>query len=74
MKDSVEHLKTIVDLSVYQDVSFLRFFVIGIIVTVILQSSSAVILLALTALSTDILTFPAVCAIIIGANIGTTST
>jgi len=45
MKESVEHLKTVVDLSAYKDISLLWFFLLGTLLTVALQSSSAMILL-----------------------------
>lgn len=46
----------------------------GIIMTMLTQSSSATVAITLTALSSGIMLFPAAAAMVIGATIGTTST
>src|SRR5690606_25167890 len=52
----------------------LLYVLIGIVMTVLTQSSSATVALTLTALSSGIMQFPAAAAMVIGATIGTTST
>lgn len=47
---------------------------IGVVLTLITQSSSATVATALTALNMDVLTLPQAAAVIIGADIGTTGT
>ena len=74
MKESVEILQQTLDIAAYADFGLPAFFVIGIIITIILQSSSAVGVITLTALSSQIIDFPASIAIVMGANIGTTFT
>lgn len=46
----------------------------GTVLTVILQSSSAVMALTLTFAAAGVITFPAACALVLGENIGTTIT
>lgn len=52
----------------------LLFVLVGMVMTMLTQSSSATIAIALTALSGGLLTFPAGAAMVIGATVGTTST
>lgn len=52
----------------------LLFVVIGFLLTVLTQSSSAAIALTLTAATGGLLTLPAAASMVIGANLGTTST
>ena len=47
---------------------------IGIVITVITQSSSAGVAMALVALGTDAISFPQAAALVIGMNVGTTFT
>lgn len=49
-------------------------FIVGIIITVLLQSSSAVMVITIGLISARILTFPQTIGIILGTNIGTTVT
>jgi len=52
----------------------LSYVLIGVLLATIIQSSSASMLIALTALSSGIIGLPAAAAIVIGADLGTTST
>jgi len=52
----------------------LLYVAIGIVMTMLTQSSSATVALTLTALSSGLMLFPAAAAMVIGATIGTTST
>lgn len=54
--------------------ALLLFLLAGVIITVLTQSSSATMAIALSMLSTEALHLSAACALVIGANIGTTTT
>jgi phosphate:Na+ symporter len=74
MKSGVESLTQNFDMSQVQDYGLWFYLVIGIALTAITQSSSASIAIVLTALNSEIITFKMGAAMIIGANIGTTTT
>jgi len=74
MKDSVDALRDSFDLAAYKDMSLWGFGLIGVIVTLVIQSSSAMSVMTFAALASNIITFPASIAIVMGANIGTTMT
>jgi len=74
MKVSVEGFTSGFDLATLPHYGTWFYVVIGIILTSIMQSSSASIAVILTALHTGLMTFPEGAAMVIGANIGTTST
>jgi phosphate:Na+ symporter len=74
MKSGVESLTQNFDMSQVQDYGLWFYLVIGIALTAITQSSSASIAIVLTALNSEIITFNMGAAMIIGANIGTTTT
>jgi phosphate:Na+ symporter len=74
MKTSIENVAEQVDLSLYANLGLWVFLLIGIFITVLIQSSSAMIVIVLSALNADLLTIHQSVAMIIGANIGTTST
>ncbi len=74
MKDSVAALTEQVDINVLSDYPLVIFLFIGIIFTAIIQSSSATMMLTLSALYAGIIPLPAAAALIIGADLGTTST
>lgn len=63
-----------VDLARYADDSLLIFVLIGIILTVVMNSSSAALAVILTAAGSGLIPLAAAAALVIGANIGTTST
>jgi phosphate:Na+ symporter len=74
MKTAIENVAGQVDLSLYANLGLWVFLLIGLIITVLIQSSSAMIVIVLSALNAELITIHQSVAIIIGANIGTTST
>ncbi|TNJ45309.1 Na/Pi cotransporter family protein [Tamlana fucoidanivorans] len=77
MKEGFEVFKTHIDLSEYAISGFLGVIVytgLGVLITTILQSSSATLALILTALSAGQIEYENALALAIGANIGTTVT
>ena len=74
MKASMEVFTTTFDISSIPDYGLFFYLFIGILLTAIMQSSSATIALVLTALNLQILSFNSSAAMVIGANIGTTVT
>lgn len=74
MKVSVEGFTAGFDLSTIPHYGTWFYVVIGIVLTSIMQSSSASIAIILTALHTGLMSFSEGAAMVIGANIGTTTT
>ncbi|MDD5412143.1 MAG: Na/Pi symporter [Methylobacter sp.] len=77
MKESFEHVGNNINLANYAMPGIkglLIYTAIGIIVTVIMQSSHATMLLTITAVSVHQITYDNALALVIGANIGTTAT
>ncbi len=77
MKDSFEHVESTINLAHYSMSGIkglLIYTVIGIIATIIMQSSHATLLLTITAVSVHQITYNNALALVIGANIGTTVT
>ncbi len=74
MKTSIDYLAQTFDLSPYADYGALVFFAVGFVFTAIIQSSSATMVITLSALNSGIITFPAAIAMVIGADLGTTIT
>ena len=77
MKEGFDAFKETIDLTKYAVVGFrgtLIFVAIGIIATIIMQSSHASLVLILTALSASQITYENAIALTIGANMGTTIT
>lgn len=77
LRTAFEGVATQVDFSTLSPeglAGLLLYVLIGIVMTMLTQSSSATVALTLTALSSGIMMFPAAAAIVIGATIGTTST
>jgi len=77
MKEGFDVFKTYLDLSQYAVSGFLGVIIytgLGIIITTILQSSSATLALILTALSAGQIEYENALALAIGANVGTTIT
>ena len=62
------------DLQAMLGINPLSYVLIGVLLATVIQSSSASMLIALTALSSGIIGLPAAAAIVIGADLGTTST
>lgn len=74
MKLSVERFTATIDLAAIPHYGVWFYVVIGIVLTALMQSSSATIAIVLTALNAGIILFSEGAAIVIGANIGTTVT
>lgn len=71
MKETAERLFTAFDITVYQQYPLFIFLVIGFIITSLIQTSSATMAIALTALYTSSITLPAAAALVIGSEVGT---
>jgi len=77
MKDGFESFKSAIDLAAYALpglTGLLVYTLLGILATVIMQSSHATLVLTLTALGASQITYPNALALAIGANVGTTIT
>jgi phosphate:Na+ symporter len=74
MKGSIEYLAENFDFSLYADWGLVVFALIGLILTAIIQSSSATLVILLSAISSGILGLDQAAAATVGANIGTTVT
>lgn len=77
MKDGFEAFKDTIDLSTYAVSGFKGLFIftgIGILATVVMQSSHATLVLIITALSVGQISYENALALAIGANVGTTIT
>lgn len=74
MKIAVAGIAEQIDLSRYAGLGLWVFLLIGIIVTALIQSSSAMIVIVLSALNAELVDIYQAVAMVIGANIGTSST
>ena len=74
MKSGMENITDMIDISVYQQYGVVYFFLLGIIVTAIIQSSSAMMAITLSALSVETISLQQAAATVIGADLGTTVT
>jgi phosphate:Na+ symporter len=74
MKESVAALQSSVDLQQLADFSSWQYLIFGALFAAVIQSSSATMMINLTALFSGIIELPAAAAIAIGADFGTTST
>jgi phosphate:Na+ symporter len=74
MKESVAMLPDYIDVSRLQSLNAFTFLLLGMGLTALIQSSSATMMIALTALSTGMIELSGAAALIIGADLGTTST
>ena len=74
MKNAIESIAGQVDLTDYLDYGPWVFLLIGTVVTALIQSSSATIVIVLSALNANVIEIQHALAIIIGANIGNTPT
>ncbi len=74
MKESVQAFTSSLNLEVLAGLPLIIYLLFGVIVTAIIQSSSAVMMLTLTALYGDVLMLPEAAAVVIGADLGTSST
>lgn len=74
MKDAMEAISDSIDMNIISQYGLWAFLLIGLIITALIQSSSAMIVIVLSALNSDLIDIYQSTALIIGANIGTTST
>ena len=74
MKSSVEDLAAAIDIAALPDLGIWFYGLVGLLLTAIMQSSSATIAITLTMLYTGVVGFSAAAAMVIGANVGTTVT
>ncbi len=74
MKTGVEELAKAADLTFLQGWAPLWFLLLGMLLAGVIQSSSAVVMLVLSSMHAGIVDFTAGAAMIIGADVGTTST
>jgi len=74
IKVSVSDLVENVPLEYLRDRNFFIYILAGFVLTALVQSSSAAMALILTAVSSSMLGFEEACAMVIGTNIGTTTT
>src|SRR5690606_24051855 len=74
MKSSVEVFAYQFDPSILVDQPLIIFALTGVLITAIMQSSSASIAITLTALNASIISFEGAASVVIGSNIGTTIT
>ena len=74
MKDSMKEISNSIDLSLYQGYNILWYVLLGSVITIIIQSSSATTAIVLTAIASSIISYEVALSLIIGANIGTTVT
>ncbi len=74
MKESVEFIHDYVDVNAIAQLNPWVFFLIGVLLTAVTQSSSATMMIALAAVNSEILSLQAAAALVIGADLGTTST
>lgn len=74
MKSSIEYLATQFDLSLFSGYPLVVFLLAGFVFTAIIQSSSATMVITLSALNANIISLEAAAALVIGADLGTTIT
>lgn len=74
MKTSVEDFSQFIDPAALAQYGVVLFALVGLIMTAVMQSSSATIAIVLTMLFSGVITFEAGAAMVIGANVGTTVT
>jgi phosphate:Na+ symporter len=74
MKDSISYLAENFDISLFANYGPVVFLLVGFVFTALIQSSSATMVITLSALNVEIIDFNAAAALVIGANLGTTIT
>ncbi|MCS6974454.1 MAG: Na/Pi symporter [Cyclobacteriaceae bacterium] len=74
MKSSIEGLAYRYDLSAFQDWPGVAFIGLGLVLTALVQSSSAAMAIILSAMHSQVITFPLAAYFVIGTNLGTTAT
>lgn len=74
MKTSVASLEALIDISDLANLAPWQYLLFGTVVAAVIQSSSATMMITLTALNAGIIDLPNAAAIAIGADLGTTTT
>lgn len=74
MKSSVAGVSEMFDISSLKDLPAWVYLLIGLLLAAVMQSSSAVMIIALSMLNSDIVQLSDAAAVVIGADLGTTST
>jgi phosphate:Na+ symporter len=74
MKTAIGDASSSFDLATLQNLNAFEYLALGVVFSAIVQSSSATMLVALSALDAGIISLPAAAAVAIGADLGTTST
>jgi len=74
MKTSIEAVADQIDLKTFHLYGLWMYLLIGIVVTALIQSSSAMVVIILSSMNADLITLLEGAVLIIGANIGTTIT
>jgi phosphate:Na+ symporter len=74
MKTSVDQFSENIDPTIFAGYGAVVFALVGLVMTAIMQSSSATIAIVLTMLFSGVISFSAGAAMVIGANVGTTVT
>jgi phosphate:Na+ symporter len=71
MKEAAGTFVKNVDIAAYKDQPLIIFVLIGLITTSIVQTSSATMAITLTALYSNVISFPAAASVVIGSEVGT---
>jgi phosphate:Na+ symporter len=74
MKVAIENVAGQIDLAAFSHYGLWAFVLLGVIITALIQSSSAMIVIILSTLNADLIDIYQSVAMVIGANIGTTTT
>lgn len=74
MKNSVAGVSEMFDITAWRDLPAWVYLLIGVFLAAVMQSSSAVMIIALSMLNSDIVQLTDAAAVVIGADLGTTST
>lgn len=74
MKSGMDSMINIINIDSYANLNYIYFFMIGIVVTAVIQSSSAMMAIVLSALSLESISLTQAAATVIGADLGTTVT
>lgn len=74
MKTSMELVAEKFDIEVLQGYPLIVYLLVGVLFTAVIQSSSAAMIITLSALSAGIVDLPSAAALVVGADLGTTST
>lgn len=74
MKDALDAVAGQIDIGLFSHYGLWAFLILGLIITALIQSSSAMVVIILSALNAGLLDIYQSTALLIGANIGTTTT